>query len=832
MDACGTGLLRNAADVVLHLLAGHHHQVGQLINNDGDVGHVLQRRVLGGQLVVGLDLADVVLRKQLVAALHLRHRGSQRTRGLAGFGDHRHEQVRDAVVFRQLHHLGVDEDELHILGAGTEQEADDDGVDAHRLAAAGGTGDEQVGHLAQVRHLRRAGNVLAEGHGEGRTHVDVVLGLEHGSDTDGGTYFIGHLDAHRGLAGDGRLDAYPGGGKVEGDVIRQRGDAADLDARLRLQLVPGHRGTAADIQYLGLDAKAVQRIHQNVGVFLHLLHGPGLVLRAGGVEQVQRRIAVGLGRLFEGRGQRGGLGAHFGGAGRAGNGRRGGVAHLVAHLQAGGLPAAGRGGGRPGRSGGSRHAGQHRGHGHTGVPCGRGGVKVLLVKAAADGGNRRSGLHCLPGNGHRVPGNAGVKIRQGGFLRRDGGQRRVKAVLLRQRQLHLGGNLLPGIIVHGAANERVQFVSVLGHRIHRLDVLFKFLFRWSGVGLFRGGGQVFQRVQPEGAAGADDHRLQGVVLHGLLQGLIPCRGAKVHIIGKAGAAAGRYRRGGSRRRSGAGNLLFHIVDRVLLDRQRAGEIFQRLLIRPRLKQLGIVGALLLQTGFAGVLCLLPVIGGKLHHIRRGEGKKDHQTGGKDQQHDDVGSGTAAQRQQSGAHRRTEDAALPEILLTAVEQHFHHIPDGAALPQRDLGEHHRYAGNEGRHQYRLGGEHLHLVPGGQQVGQIQQKRTKQIGDDAEHAEHPSPQRVPEGRAGHQHQRHAEQAKGGQHHAGHQIVALCPPSCPAGHLFFAPGGAGAPRGGRSAPGCGGIFFAGVFGAPAFAGAAGTSLCHESNSLPYHI
>ena len=360
-------------------------------------------------------------------------------------------------------------------------------------------------------------------------------------------------------------------------------------------------------------------------------------------------------------------------------------------------------------------------------------------------------------------------------------------------------------------------------------MLFKFLLGRRGVDLFRGGCQVFQRVQPKGAAGADDHWLQGVVLNGLLQGLLPCRGAKVHIIGKAGAAAGRHRRSGSRRRGGAGNLLFHIIDRMLLNRQRTGEIFQRLLIRTRLKQLGIVGALLLQTGLAGVLCLLPVIGGKLHHIRRGEGKKDHQTGGKDQQHDDVGSGTAAQRQQSGAHRRTEDAALPEILLTAVEQHFHHIPDGAALPQRDLGEHHRYAGNEGRHQDGLGGEQLHFVPGSQQVGQIQQKRTKQIGDDAEHAEHPSPQGMPESRAGHQHQRHTQQTKGGQHHAGHQIVALRPPPCPAGCLFFAPG---APRRGRSAAGCGGIFFTGVFAAPALAGAAGTSLCHGFNSLPYLI
>ena len=73
VDTGSAGLLRDAADIVLDLLARDHHQVSQLVNDDGDIGQVLQAG-LGGQLVVGLDLADVVLGKELVAALHLGHR--------------------------------------------------------------------------------------------------------------------------------------------------------------------------------------------------------------------------------------------------------------------------------------------------------------------------------------------------------------------------------------------------------------------------------------------------------------------------------------------------------------------------------------------------------------------------------------------------------------------------------------------------------------------------------------------------------------------------------------------------------------------------------------
>jgi hypothetical protein len=53
VDARGAGLLRQARDEFLDLLAHHHHQVGQFVDDDDDVGHGLQR--LGPDFGIGVS---------------------------------------------------------------------------------------------------------------------------------------------------------------------------------------------------------------------------------------------------------------------------------------------------------------------------------------------------------------------------------------------------------------------------------------------------------------------------------------------------------------------------------------------------------------------------------------------------------------------------------------------------------------------------------------------------------------------------------------------------------------------------------------------------------
>ena len=288
----GAGLLGDAADGVLDILADDHHQIGQLVDDDGDIGHLLEVRVRCRQLIEGLDVADVVLREEVVAALHLLHCAAQCAGRLAGLGDDGHQQVGDAVVLSQLDDLGVDEQELDVLGAGAEQQAHDDAVDTDRFAAAGAARDEQMGHLAQVGHLSHAGDVLAQRNAHRRGHPQKALALEDAADVDRRFLMVRHLDAHGRLAGDGCLHADIGHRQVQGDVVRQRSDAAYLDARHGLDFIPGDRRAAGNIQHTGADAEAFQRVHQLLGVGFQLVFRAGVAFLRGALEQLDGRVLI------------------------------------------------------------------------------------------------------------------------------------------------------------------------------------------------------------------------------------------------------------------------------------------------------------------------------------------------------------------------------------------------------------------------------------------------------------------------------------------------------------------------------------------------------------
>ena len=207
----GTGHLRQAADVILDVLGGGHHQVRQLIDDNDDLRHGPKLLPRGGQTVIALQVAGAGGGKHLVAVEHLPDRPAQRAGGLFGVGDDRHQQMRNAVVAAQLHHLGVDHQQLNLLGRGLVQQADDDGIDADRLAAAGGAGDEQVRHFGQIRQADASGDILAQRDRKPAFGVDELLAVDDLPDGDGGDILVGDFDADGSLVGDGRFDTHPAG---------------------------------------------------------------------------------------------------------------------------------------------------------------------------------------------------------------------------------------------------------------------------------------------------------------------------------------------------------------------------------------------------------------------------------------------------------------------------------------------------------------------------------------------------------------------------------------------------------------------------------------------
>ena len=321
-----------------------------------------------------------------------------------------------------------------------------------------------------------------------------------------------------------------------------------------------------------------------------------------------------------------------------------------------------------------------------------------------------------------------------------------------------------------------------------------------------------QRVHAEGAAGADVDRLQRIVLNGGFGGRSGRLGAEVHVKGSTGlrlgsrrTIAGRgvpgcggigsvsrcrgvigddRRTGGRLRRNGRLYGLSRLVYRRGLLHQRlyrlgglyrdapgvgddiVGRVVRTIILRGSGqvlngffllllgKQLGVVGSLFFGTVLAGLLQLLVLVVDKQHHIGGCDGKEEHQPQQEHQQHDDVGCRATKQCQQRAADRGAPDAAFPEAGLPAGEQHFNNLPR-VGIVQRYVGEDDRYTGAQHAHQRDFARKQGDAVAGGQQVGQVQQKRPDQIGHNAENAKQSTAQGLPHVLTGHQHHGNTQQ-----------------------------------------------------------------------------
>ena len=303
VHACGSRLLRDTADGVLDFLGSDHHQVGQLIDDDDDLRQhlILLRMTVLGLLCFGLfgthevviadQIAHLMVREQLVAAFHLTDRPVERTGGLFRVGNDRNQQVRNAVVVAQLDHLRVHHDEADLLRRGLVQQRNQHGVDAHRLTGAGGAGNQHVRHLGNVTDDRLAGDVLANGKGQAAFRIRERRRADTLADKDGIDRLVRHLDADRDLIRD-RRDTHVRRAERQRNIVRQGGDARNLDAARDGQLEPGDGRAAHDADDLRLDVERVERIEQTRRAFAQL----GFCARDRGVlalcQQVDRRVVI------------------------------------------------------------------------------------------------------------------------------------------------------------------------------------------------------------------------------------------------------------------------------------------------------------------------------------------------------------------------------------------------------------------------------------------------------------------------------------------------------------------------------------------------------------
>ena len=276
-----------------------------------------------------VDVLEAERRQVVVPGVHLLDDPLQRLRRLLRARDDRRDEVRDALVGRQLDALGVDEHHAHLVGRRPHEDRGDHRVDEARLAGAGGARDEQVRHLREVGEHVAALDVLAHADHHGVLELAGRLAAQH----------VAEATRSRGRRWGSRCRSRTCRGSATGSARRRwpprtrcsskRRDPLDLDRLAELDLVAGHGRAAAEAGDAGVDrevprAPAVSASTTRSFAALRALRG-----RARS-EDVGRRQRVGdvagelelLDPLRELRGRRR-LEHRLGGQGRRGHGRRG-----------------------------------------------------------------------------------------------------------------------------------------------------------------------------------------------------------------------------------------------------------------------------------------------------------------------------------------------------------------------------------------------------------------------------------------------------------------------------------------------------------------------------
>ncbi len=217
-------------------------------------------------------------------------------------GDDRRQQVRNAVVDRQLEHFRVDHQQAAVFRRAPIKQRQDHGVDADRLARAGGAGDEQMRHAREVGDDGLTADRLAERHRQRGVGRAEGVGLEDLAQVDGLAAHVRQLDADDVAAGhDG--GARRGNAERAGDVLGEGDDARRFGAARRLELEQGDDRAGLDLAHFALDREIGEHFFEQArGAAQHRLGEGRAGLGGGGAAQeVERGRPVSADAL--GRGQ-------------------------------------------------------------------------------------------------------------------------------------------------------------------------------------------------------------------------------------------------------------------------------------------------------------------------------------------------------------------------------------------------------------------------------------------------------------------------------------------------------------------------------------------------
>ena len=166
MDTCCTCQLGQTADRILNFSRRNHHKICKLVHDDHDLRHLLRcffslgDTHIGNFFVIFSKITHTVFCKGIVTAGHLGNSPVQCTGRFLRICDHRNEQVRDPIVYTELHHLGIDHDQTYLIRCSLIKDTDDQGIDTDGFSGTGSSGNKKMGHLGNICHYRFSGNIL------------------------------------------------------------------------------------------------------------------------------------------------------------------------------------------------------------------------------------------------------------------------------------------------------------------------------------------------------------------------------------------------------------------------------------------------------------------------------------------------------------------------------------------------------------------------------------------------------------------------------------------------------------------------------------------------
>ena len=301
MDAAGAGQLRETDDAGFHVLAALQHEVSELVDDDGDIGHGLEIREIRRKfplkgrepLVVARNVLGVEPRHARVALVHLVHGPVEGVLGVLHFLDNGMNEMALVLIHPHFHALRVDEKKLEFIRGLLEEKARQHGVEAHGLALTRGAGHKEVRHFREIRDVWPARRVLADDERQGHFAARLAEGLGGGylAEIDDLAVVVGDDDTDRIRAGHGSLHEDRNGHERAGNVVSVAVEDAHGNAARRAHHIRGHHGSRCRMHEFGLNIEIPETAHERLTALGDVLgvRGSGRLRLA---QKLQRRKFV------------------------------------------------------------------------------------------------------------------------------------------------------------------------------------------------------------------------------------------------------------------------------------------------------------------------------------------------------------------------------------------------------------------------------------------------------------------------------------------------------------------------------------------------------------